>query len=144
MTNLANHASLYLDDSEAAALVGGYHGNPFAVLGPHLYDLGEAGSFLVVRTLQPFAKEMRLIAGEESYPMVRVHNDGLFQVALERQAQDLKYKLVSTDYDTNSTEFFDPYAFGQTLSEFDLHLIKEGTHFHTYNKLGAHVREMDG
>lgn len=144
MTDLANHASLYLADSEVAALAGGYHGNPFAALGPHLYDLGEDGSFLVVRTFQPYAKEVQLKTEEESYPLVKVHNDGLFQVALEMRPQDLKYKLVSTDYHGGSTEFFDPYSFEQTLSEFDLHLIKEGTHFHTYNKLGAHVCEIDG
>src|SRR6476659_4907825 len=104
MPDLANNASLFLDDSEAAALAGGYHGNPFAVLGPHLYDLGKDGSFLVVRTFQPYAKEVQLKAGGESYPLVRVHNDGLFQVGLQMRPQDLKYKLVSTDYNGNTTE----------------------------------------
>jgi 1,4-alpha-glucan branching enzyme len=30
------------------------------------------------------------------------------------------------------------------LTEFDLHLLGEGTHFRTWEKLGAHLREVDG
>ena len=30
------------------------------------------------------------------------------------------------------------------LSEFDLHLLAEGTHYRTYEKLGAHLRKVAG
>jgi 1,4-alpha-glucan branching enzyme len=30
------------------------------------------------------------------------------------------------------------------LTDFDLHLLAEGTHYRTYEKLGAHVRKVDG
>ncbi|MFN3430340.1 MAG: 1,4-alpha-glucan branching protein GlgB, partial [Candidatus Sericytochromatia bacterium] len=30
------------------------------------------------------------------------------------------------------------------LTEFDIHLLAEGTHYRTYEKLGAHPRELDG
>ena len=30
------------------------------------------------------------------------------------------------------------------LTEFDLHLLSEGTHHRPYEKLGAHVAELDG
>jgi len=36
------------------------------------------------------------------------------------------------------------YQFPQILTEFDLHLIGEGTHYKNYEKLGAHVREVKG
>ena len=32
----------------------------------------------------------------------------------------------------------------RVLTEFDLHLIGEGTHYFNYEKLGAHVREQEG
>ena len=143
MTDLTNRGKLYLSDSEMAALAGGYHGNSFAVLGPHLHDL-DGTAFLVVRAFLPYAREVQLKAKNELFPMQRVHKDGLFQVDLEKQPQDLKYKLVATDYDGHTTEFYDPHAFGSTLTDYDLHLIKEGNHFHTYDKLGAHLREIDG
>ncbi len=37
----------------------------------------------------------------------------------------------------------DPYAFPSLLSEFDLYLIGEGTHYRIYDKLGAHARTID-
>ena len=30
------------------------------------------------------------------------------------------------------------------LTELDLHLLREGTHWQSYRKLGAHLREVDG
>ncbi len=35
-------------------------------------------------------------------------------------------------------------AFQQILTDFDLHLIGEGTHYKNYEKLGAHAREVNG
>ena len=38
----------------------------------------------------------------------------------------------------------DPYAFAPTLGELDLHLVGEGRHEELCERLGAHVREVDG
>src|SRR5207237_70094 len=38
----------------------------------------------------------------------------------------------------------DPYAFGPTIGDLDLHLIGEGRHEELYEKLGAHVIEHQG
>lgn len=37
-----------------------------------------------------------------------------------------------------------PYAFPLQITEFDLHLLGEGRHLYSYEKLGAHVMEIDG
>lgn len=36
------------------------------------------------------------------------------------------------------------YPYPQILTDFDLHLIGEGTHYKKYEKLGAHLREVNG
>ncbi|MEK7851626.1 MAG: 1,4-alpha-glucan branching enzyme, partial [Deltaproteobacteria bacterium] len=36
------------------------------------------------------------------------------------------------------------YPFPQILTDFDLHLIGEGTHYKKYEKLGAHLKEVSG
>ncbi len=41
-------------------------------------------------------------------------------------------------------EIHDPYAFPFLLSDFDLHLIGEGRHYDTYEKLGAHLHTLGG
>ena len=38
----------------------------------------------------------------------------------------------------------DPYAFPPLLTDYDLHLIGEGTHWKSYERLGAHLRTVDG
>ena len=41
-------------------------------------------------------------------------------------------------------ETHDPYAFPPILTDYDLYLSGEGTHYLNYEKLGAHVREVAG
>lgn len=38
----------------------------------------------------------------------------------------------------------DPYAFPPLLTDFDLHLLNEGTHWQSYHKLGAQIRTIGG
>jgi 1,4-alpha-glucan branching enzyme len=38
----------------------------------------------------------------------------------------------------------DPYSFGPTLGDLDLHLAAEGRHERLWDRLGAHVRQVDG
>ncbi len=44
----------------------------------------------------------------------------------------------------NRIEIDDPYRFPPLLSDFDLHLHGEGTHYETYNMLGSHLVESEG
>jgi 1,4-alpha-glucan branching enzyme len=41
-------------------------------------------------------------------------------------------------------EGYDTYAFPFLLTEFDLYLMGEGRHYDAYEKLGAHIRTVDG
>ncbi len=45
---------------------------------------------------------------------------------------------------TPRTRVRDPYAFLPSLGELDIHLLGEGRHEELYEKLGAHVRTLDG
>ena len=42
------------------------------------------------------------------------------------------------------SQFVDPYIFPPVLTDFDLHLMGEGTHFKKYEKLGGHLRTIQG
>ena len=54
------------------------------------------------------------------------------------------YRLRFKFSDGNLLEMFDPYAFPPLLTDYDLYLSGEGTHYRKYEKLGAHVRELAG
>ena len=127
------------DPGAIDAIVGGYHGAPFDILGPHEY-----GDDLVIRTFWPEAERIAVIIGkEEPRPMTRLHDSGLFQLTLPGRSQT-PYQLDVTFYSGISQLYEDPYAFAPTLSNFDAHLMAEGTHLHIYERLGAHLVEVEG
>jgi 1,4-alpha-glucan branching enzyme len=55
-----------------------------------------------------------------------------------------EYRLQFRFEDGNFWEGFDPYAFPPLLTDYDLYLSGEGTHYLKYEKQGAHVREING
>jgi 1,4-alpha-glucan branching enzyme len=126
-----------------ASLVGGYNADPFAVLGPHYYE--ETGKkYLVIRAFLPSAGEVQVKTATAAYPMEKTMREGLFEVLIIEPSENFSYTLLVRNFVDQTFEFADAYAFGSTLSEFDLHLIGEGNHYRTYEKLGAHLREIDG
>src|SRR5439155_14991997 len=69
---------------------------------------------------------------------------GLFEGVVRPATLPLRYKLEVGYPGGHTIELEDPYAFLPTLGELDLHLAGEGRHEELYEKLGAHVREVDG
>ena len=69
---------------------------------------------------------------------------GLWEARLPEARLPLDYELEVDYPDGRTYTLRDPYAFLPTLGELDLHLVLEGRHEQLYEKLGAHVRELDG
>jgi 1,4-alpha-glucan branching enzyme len=132
-----------IDDPALDAVAAGTCDDPFAVLGPHRTPPA-ARPGLVVRTMQPAASAVDLVTPDQVYPMPRIRPDGLFEVTLpERAGSALTYHFRVHE-GVSSRETADPYRFGQVLSDFDLHLLNEGTHYRAWEKLGAHRLTLDG
>ena len=131
-------------DEALVALAGGRHRDPFAVLGPHP---AEHGRGFIVRALVPAAQsvELRLMGPMDSdgrpagdlHPMPRRGADGLFEVTVVSEHLP-DYRLRVTYSRDHVLEFDDPYRYGRVLTDFDLHLLGEGTHQRLFEKLGAH------
>src|SRR5208337_806703 len=135
-------------DPAVAAIAGGYHSTPFDILGMH--PLAVAGTpAIVIRTFQPQAFAVSVIRGDRLYPMHRVHPDGLFEAIFPGETEFFRYRFSITlpgpaGAPGRSYEVEDPYRFPAVLTEFDLHLFGEGTHYRLYEKLGARLIEHDG
>ena len=69
---------------------------------------------------------------------------GLWEALLPKARLPLEYELEVEYPDGNTFTVRDPYSFLPTLGELDLHLAMEGRHENLYERLGAHVREIDG
>ncbi|MCP4424157.1 MAG: 1,4-alpha-glucan branching protein GlgB, partial [Chloroflexi bacterium] len=132
-----------LISSEAiAALVGGYHGDPFNILGPHKTEQG-----IVIRAFLPFAQKVEVVADgplAASTPMTRIHEAGFFQAHFPQRSAPFSYLYRIVTHAGDTLLYEDAYAFPSLLTEFDEYLLAEGTHLHIYEQLGAHIREVDG
>ncbi|MBM4128870.1 MAG: 1,4-alpha-glucan branching enzyme, partial [Nitrospira sp.] len=119
------------------------HWDPFQVLGMHIID--EAAKRLAVRTFLPEAQQAWVVNmnTKKTYPMEKVHQDGFFESIIEKKTL-FPYLIRIKTYEGDISEFYDPYSFLPVLTDFDLHLIGEGTHYRKYEKLGAHVMEING
>jgi 1,4-alpha-glucan branching enzyme len=111
--------------------------DPHGILGAHEADAGG----VVVRTYRPEAKSVRVqpagVAATLKDPA------GLWEALLPKAKLPLEYEL-EVEYVDGTFTVRDPYAFLPTLGDLDLHLLREGQLEQLYEKLGAHVREIDG
>ncbi len=131
-------------NKEIQALLKGESGDPFSILGVHRSE----GAFCI-RAFLPEAKAAWVLqhkgpAKKRFIKMAKRHKEGLFEAVTERLSRPFRYTLRTTNSRDEVREFYDPYCFPQVLTDFDLHLIGEGTHYQNYEKLGSHVREIGG
>jgi len=129
-------------------LLEGRDENPFELLGPH--EVQESGRrALAVRAFLPQSKQVWLVDSahaETPRPMRMIHPAGLFEAICPMPDGDglPRYKLQVADERGEKSTMHDPYSFPHLLTDYDLHLLNEGRHWQSYDKLGAHVRTIDG
>ena len=130
------------------SLVRAENADPHDVLGPH-YVYGEFGR-VVVRAFIPRASRVwvRFDGSAEAIPAERIHPAGIYSADLptgrELPLRPDSYRWLVRENGLPDREFVDPYCFPPLISDLDLHLFAEGTHYRTFDILGANVREVDG
>jgi 1,4-alpha-glucan branching enzyme len=120
------------------------HSDPFHVLGAHPVEV-EGQPAIAIRAFLPQTERAWVVRGAERsgvFPLERIHAEGFFEAVFPGEPQVFPYRLRAEH--AGQHEFEDPYRFPPVLSDFDLHLIAEGTHHEEYEKLGAHVTEIAG
>jgi 1,4-alpha-glucan branching enzyme len=118
--------------------------DPHSILGVHPYAMkGKKG--IVVRAFHPEATRAELlIKGRRPVVMKKCHPGGLFAAFISHRRLPFPYRLRFTFADGKHWESHAPYRFFPTLGDIDLYLAGQGSHERLYEKLGAHLREMDG
>jgi 1,4-alpha-glucan branching enzyme len=131
---------------ELNALLYGNHGNPFAFLGLHSFEVdGKQG--LVLRVFQPGVESVSVIetTGKvKKTKMNRLSQDGFFELVFPKRKNRFSYQLEVTTFDGNVNVIEDPYRFEPLVTGFDLQIWGEGNHTKAYSFMGAHIREVDG
>jgi 1,4-alpha-glucan branching enzyme len=115
-----------------------------SVIDPKALGAHQENGHIVVRAFRPAAD--RVVAHVERGADVELKpvGDGLFEGVVEDAKLPLRYELEVAYPDGNTFTMRDPYSFEPTLGELDLHLAGEGRHEELYQRLGAHVTELDG
>lgn len=122
--------------AEARDIMAGRHADPFRYLGQH-YDNDD----VVVRVFLPDAKAVMALEEDGTERVLqRIDEAGLFAGTITRLQ---RYRLKAR-FGDEVVELEDPYRFPPILSEYDLHLLNEGTHLRLYDRLGAHPMKLDG
>jgi len=125
------------DDGFGRVLAGRHH-DPFEVLGCHY-----RGGKWHIRALLPGAAEAEVVRGDSSLPMSRLPDTDLFTCSIAADSSP-QYQLRWRAADGLWQCGDDPYRFGPTIGDLDLHLFGEGRHQHVYRVLGAHCCEHEG
>ena len=132
---------------DVGPLVHGHHEDPFELLGPH--EVVEDGrKALAVRAFLPDIQQAWVVdpANGRTRPMRRLHPAGLYEAICPGTEDELRrrYQLRVADKHGERTTVRDAYAFPSMLTDYDLYLLGEGTHWKSYERMGAHLRTVDG
>jgi len=136
-------------ERDIALLLRAENRDPFRLLGPHIVEEGEERR-LVVRAFFPRTTQASVILVDRTEPILArcISPEGLFEADLPLYphlplAPDI-YRWRVVEEGQPAREVRDTYAFPPLLSDFDLYLMGEGTHYQKYEKMGAHPTAVDG
>jgi len=116
------------------------HHDPHSILGAHVIPGG-----VVVRTYRPNAERVALIEdGQEPSEMAERSEKGIFETVVAGRRETFPYELRVYYPGPRVFTFRSSYSFLPSLGELDLYLLREQKHERAYDKMGAHVHEMDG
>src|SRR3954451_21161697 len=128
---------------EIDAIVGGYHGDSFRVLGPHAVRKKKGAlPQWEVRAFLPQAESAAVVAGAQTAAMEKRDPQGFFCASLT--GPQAAYRIRARLWDGHIVEIDDPYRYGPQISDSDLYLYSEGTLHEGWRALGAHLTTVDG
>jgi len=134
-----------VDLADVLALVGGYHGAPYNILGPHMVNVN--GEHMVaIRAFRPLDERVFVVEPESGVrtEMARIHEASFFEALFPGRSEPFPYRLIVVDAAGESFELEDPYRFPFWLTDYDLYLHAEGAFHLAYEKMGAHFRDVEG
>jgi len=136
---------MILSKEEVDSLIRVEHRSPHQLLGMH--PLGD-GTGIVVRAFVPLAAEIEVLPthepGKPKFKLKKIHDAGLFEGVSKKSSQVYAYDLKVLESSGHEYTGRDPFSFLPTIGESDLFLFNEGNERKIYDKLGAHVRTVDG
>jgi 1,4-alpha-glucan branching enzyme len=116
---------------------------PFEFLGPHLL---RDKNILEIYCYYPDSINVRLKRigkKRETVVMNKIDPAGFYRAVFKNTTEVFKYKYSIRFQNRIIKEQYDPYSFKVGFGDLDIHLLKEGNHFKSYEKLGAKVKSKN-
>lgn len=137
--------------NDIIAIINSTHQNPHYVLGMHLVEVkiaGQTKTIPSVRAIFPEAKEVYVLDASDpqnQWPMEKVHPGGFFEALIWERSEKFRYVLKIKNYYDTEWITQDPYeSFINEMTRFDRYLFGRSCHYKIYEKMGAHVKTIDG
>nr|5GR1_A Chain A, 1,4-alpha-glucan branching enzyme GlgB [Crocosphaera subtropica ATCC 51142]5GR6_A Chain A, 1,4-alpha-glucan branching enzyme GlgB [Crocosphaera subtropica ATCC 51142] len=140
-----SHMTTTISADQVNQIIYNLHHDPFEILGCHLLEEGKNTKKWVVRAYLPKAEAAWVIRPTERKedPMNSVHHPNFFECIIE--TPELNHYQLKVKEGEHEKVIYDPYAFSSPyLTDEDIYLFSEGNHHRIYEKLGAHVGEING
>lgn len=114
---------------------------PYDILGPHVIKQGVLIQAFIPKAARVVVKDLQ---GNKEYPMELADEEGFYSVLLPRKRKIPNYVFVIEGEDGVLYEQKDSYCFKLPFSEEDFDEFGAGIDYKIYQKLGAHLTEIDG
>ena len=139
-TRSGAHPAIGGRQADLEAVVTGDCRDPFGFLGMHLDGPGRC---VTIRVFYPGLTRLEVLHADGVAELERVHPAGFWALALRERREQFPYRLRAMT-PSGRREFEDTYSFPPVLGDLDVHLLAEGTHLRTYERLGARSVEIGG
>lgn len=130
-----------------SSIIDGVNANPASVLGPHAIQV-DGKNAIAVRGYFPGFDQAWLLDDRNAAtrPMRRIHPSGVYEGLMPQQdsSTNPQYRFRLSNSTGKTIEMQDPYAVPSLISDFDRHLFNAGEHWKIYEKLGSHLRDVEG
>ena len=130
-----------------SSIIDGVNANPASVLGPHAIQV-DGKNAVAVRGYFPGFDQAWLLDDRNAAtrPMRRIHPSGVYEGLMPQHESSTipQYRFRLSNSTGKTIEMQDPYAVPSLISDFDRHLFNAGEHWKIYEKLGSHLRDVDG
>ena len=137
--NVMDNIGAQPDRHSLEALVQGRMNNPFAILGPHQTAHGRA-----VRAFYPGALSLEIRSAKDGRLLAQWAPHSEFEGFFCGLVPGNAAYLFRIHWPHAIQEIEDVYSFGELLSDLDLHLFSEGTHWDLASRFGANLTQSSG
>lgn len=137
---------MIISKTDLQRLLDGKEANPHFYYGMHAHTKGRKKGQVVRCRLANAKRCMVVHSGKETETGVeleQITDCGVFEGWIGEK-ESFPYQLRVEDYNGQFRQIHDPYAFAPVLGPDDLFLFNQGNDHRCYNKLGAHIKEIDG